>query len=95
MSDRDPTFEVESGTCHGIGRDGRNVTPYDSWPDTRCVDVAGTALVFATTTGAFRADRRCQALVCGRAATPGFWQPYACINGGEGRTGCMSSSLPR
>ncbi len=47
-----------------------------------CVDVAGTASVFAATTGRFRADRRHQTLACGQAATPGLWHPYAYINGG-------------
>ncbi len=47
-----------------------------------CVDVAGTASVFAATTGSFRADRRHQTLACGQAATPGLWHPYAYINGG-------------
>jgi xylulokinase len=47
-----------------------------------CVDVAGTASVFACTTKAFRADKRHRTLGCGRAATPGLWHPYAYINGG-------------
>jgi xylulokinase len=47
-----------------------------------CVDVAGTASVFAATTAAFRADERAMVLSCGRSATPGLWHPYAYINGG-------------
>ncbi len=47
-----------------------------------CVDVAGTASVFAATTTDFRADVRAGVLGCGRAATPGLWHPYAYINGG-------------
>jgi xylulokinase len=47
-----------------------------------CVDVAGTASVFAGTAGSFRADLRHGVLSCGQAATPGMWHPYAYINGG-------------
>lgn len=47
-----------------------------------CVDVAGTASVFASTTKTFRADKRHNILGCGQAATPGLWHPYAYINGG-------------
>jgi xylulokinase len=47
-----------------------------------CVDVAGTASVFASTTAEFRADRRHGTLGWGQAATPGLWHPYAYINGG-------------
>jgi xylulokinase len=47
-----------------------------------CVDVAGTASVFAATVRQFRPDRRHQVLGCGQAATPGLWHPYAYINGG-------------
>jgi len=47
-----------------------------------CVDVAGTASVFAATTTEFRADVRAGVLGCGRAATPELWHPYAYINGG-------------
>ena len=47
-----------------------------------CVDVAGTASVFAATTTEFRADVRRGVLGCGRAAAPGLWHPYAYINGG-------------
>jgi xylulokinase len=46
------------------------------------VDVAGTASVFASTAPAFRPDVGHRVLGCGRAATPGLWHPYACINGG-------------
>jgi len=47
-----------------------------------CVDVAGTASVFAATTTAFRADVRHRTLGCGRSPVPGLWYPYAYINGG-------------
>jgi xylulokinase len=47
-----------------------------------CVDVAGTASVFAATTGTFCPDKRHRILSCGQAATPGLWHPYAYINGG-------------
>jgi len=47
-----------------------------------CVDVAGTASVFAATTGEFCADTRTQVLGCGASVTPGLWHPYAYINGG-------------
>ncbi len=46
-----------------------------------CVDVAGTASVFATTTDRFLPDAR-GVLACGRSAVPGLWHPYAYINGG-------------
>jgi xylulokinase len=47
-----------------------------------CVDVAGTASVFAATTAAFAPDIHGGTLGCGRAAAPGLWHPYAYINGG-------------
>lgn len=47
-----------------------------------CVDVAGTASVFAATTDAFAPDIHGGTLGCGQAATPGLWHPYAYINGG-------------
>jgi xylulokinase len=47
-----------------------------------CVDVAGTASVFAATTAAFRPDLCDKTLGCGQAAVPGLWHPYAYINGG-------------
>jgi len=47
-----------------------------------CVDVAGTASVFAATTKKFLPDRKRQVLSCGSSATPGLWHPYAYINGG-------------
>ena len=47
-----------------------------------CVDVAGTASVFAATTRQFRPDQRHKVLSCGQSATPGLWHPYAYINGG-------------
>ena len=47
-----------------------------------CVDVAGTAAVFATTEEQFQADLKHQIISCGQSATPGLWHPYAYINGG-------------
>jgi xylulokinase len=47
-----------------------------------CVDVAGTASVFATTTAAIKPDLEHRMLACGRSASPGLWHPYAYINGG-------------
>jgi xylulokinase len=47
-----------------------------------CVDVAGTASVFAATTTLFRTDIEHGLLGWGRSATPGLWHPYAYINGG-------------
>jgi len=47
-----------------------------------CVDVAGTASVFAATTKTFRVDLRHRTLSCGQSAAPGLWHPYAYINGG-------------
>ncbi len=47
-----------------------------------CVDVAGTASVFAATTEVFRPDDERMILSCGRSAVPGLWHPYAYVNGG-------------
>jgi xylulokinase len=47
-----------------------------------CVDVAGTASVFAATTTEFRADVAHGVLGWSRSATPGLWHPYAYVNGG-------------
>jgi xylulokinase len=47
-----------------------------------CVDVAGTASVFAATTNQFKADTRWRTLGWGQSATPGLWHPYAYVNGG-------------
>ncbi len=47
-----------------------------------CVDVAGTASVFAGTEGEFHADTERMILSCGHSATPDLWHPYAYINGG-------------
>ena len=47
-----------------------------------CVDVAGTASVFAATTDQFRADVKYGTLGWGCSAVPGLWYPYAYINGG-------------
>jgi xylulokinase len=47
-----------------------------------CVDVAGTASVFAATTSRFCADLETQTLSCSHSATPGLWHLYAYVNGG-------------
>jgi xylulokinase len=47
-----------------------------------CVDVAGTASVFATTTNTFIIDKEHKILGCGQSAIKGLWHPYAYINGG-------------
>ncbi len=47
-----------------------------------CVDVSGTASVFAGTETDFRVDEEAMVLSCGRSAAPGLWHPYAYINGG-------------
>jgi len=47
-----------------------------------CVDVAGTASVFAATTGSFKPDTHTGILGCGRSALPDLWHPYAYIGGG-------------
>ena len=47
-----------------------------------CVDVAGTASVFAATTDSFQPDLSDKTLGCGQSAVPGLWHPYAYINGG-------------
>ena len=54
-----------------------------------CVDVAGTASVFAATTADFRADEEDMVLSCGRSAIPGLWHPYAYINGGRHEPGMV------
>ena len=47
-----------------------------------CVDVAGTASVFAATTSSYRPDVQQMTLACGKSATPGLWHSYAYVNGG-------------
>jgi xylulokinase len=47
-----------------------------------CVDVAGTASVFASTSSSFVPDTRELVMGIGRSALPGLWHPYAYINGG-------------
>jgi xylulokinase len=47
-----------------------------------CVDVAGTASVFAATTSSLSPDVDDKILGCGQSAIPGLWHPYAYINGG-------------
>lgn len=47
-----------------------------------CIDVAGTASVFAATTDRFVPDTAHGVLGCGRSVFEGLWHPYAYINGG-------------
>jgi len=47
-----------------------------------CVDVAGTAAVFAATTSSFKADVKNKILGCGQSVINNIWYPYAYINGG-------------
>lgn len=47
-----------------------------------CIDVAGTASVFAATTDKFCFDSETQVMGCGASVTEGLWHPYAYINGG-------------
>jgi len=47
-----------------------------------CVDVAGTASVFAATTDKFLPDQKHRILSCGQSAVSGLWHPYAYVNGG-------------
>src|SRR5690606_15637456 len=47
-----------------------------------CVDVAGTASVFATTTTEMVNDIERKTLACGQSVIKGLWHPYAYLNGG-------------
>lgn len=47
-----------------------------------CVDVAGTASVFAASCSEFTPDAEQGILSCARSVTPGLWHPYAYVNGG-------------
>ena len=47
-----------------------------------CVDVAGTASVFAASCSQFTPDAKEGILSCARSVTPGLWHPYAYVNGG-------------
>lgn len=47
-----------------------------------CIDVAGTASVFAATTTSFKADINSKTLGCGQSVMNNIWYPYAYINGG-------------
>jgi xylulokinase len=47
-----------------------------------CVDVAGTASVFAATTDTFCSDIDSGVFGCGSSVVEGLWHPYAYINGG-------------
>jgi xylulokinase len=64
-----------------------------------CVDVAGSASVFAATTKSFLPDHNHHVLSCGSAATPGLWHSYAYVNGGgmnvEWFRGIMATAMAR
>lgn len=47
-----------------------------------CIDVAGTASVFACTTDTFTPDTANRTLAFSQSAIPGIWYAYAYINGG-------------
>jgi xylulokinase len=47
-----------------------------------CVDVAGTASVFAATASSFKADVKNKILGCGQSIINDIWYSYAYINGG-------------
>lgn len=47
-----------------------------------CIDVAGTASVFAATTSSFKADVKNKILGCGQSIFNNIWYSYAYINGG-------------
>lgn len=47
-----------------------------------CLDVAGTASVFAATTTEFRPDLRQRTLAASQSAVPGLWNLFAYVNGG-------------
>jgi xylulokinase len=47
-----------------------------------CVDVAGTASVFAASCSRFTPDAEEGILSCARSVTPDLWHPYAYVNGG-------------
>jgi xylulokinase len=47
-----------------------------------CIDLAGTASVFCSTTDQLRADVQHGILGCSRAVLPGLWHHFAYINGG-------------
>lgn len=47
-----------------------------------CIDVAGTASVFATTTAGMVSDTASKTLACGQSVIKGLWHPYAYLNGG-------------
>ncbi|MEX2672703.1 MAG: FGGY family carbohydrate kinase [Phycisphaeraceae bacterium] len=75
---------LKAGTCvvAGCGDTAASFLAAGATQAGVCVDVAGTASVFAATTGKFRADVKQRVLACGRSAVPGLWHPYAYINGG-------------
>ncbi len=47
-----------------------------------CIDVAGTASVFASTTESFQPDVKHRVLGCSQSTVKGLWHPFAYINGG-------------
>lgn len=83
-----PTFAKACGLPTGVpvvAGCGDSVASFLSAGATKkgvCVDVAGTASVFATTTTSFKPDLESKVLGCGQSAIPGLWHPYAYINGG-------------
>ena len=60
-----------------------------------CIDVAGTASVFAATTRHFLPDIKSGTLSCGQSAVPGLWHPYAYINGGGMNLEWFKDSIAR
>ena len=79
-----PKCGLASGTPVAAGC-GDTVASFLACGATRpgiCVDVAGTASVFAATTSNFQPDLSERTLGCGQSAVPGLWHPYAYINGG-------------
>lgn len=60
-----------------------------------CVDVAGTASVFAATTAKFLPDVGSGTLSCGQSVLAGLWHPYAYINGGGMNLEWFKDSIAR
>lgn len=75
---------LESGTpvVAGCGDTAASFLACGATREGIAADVAGTASVFAATTGRFRADTRFHTLAWGHSATEGLWHPYAYVNGG-------------
>jgi xylulokinase len=60
-----------------------------------CVDVAGTASIFATTTDSFAPDLAAGIMGIGRSAVAGLWHPYAYINGGGMNLSWFAGTIAR